>query len=110
MRFFTTMQYLPDNLPPEVAKVAPGVIASFVALRWIDGTPLQRIGAFIGGASGSYYLADWLAHVFGMATHSGAMPWLVGLFGMAVAHRIFKVIDELDFAKRLNKLLERLGI
>ena len=107
---FLTMQLLPDNVSPELAKAAPGVIASLVALRWINGTPLQRMATFLGGASGSYYLTDWVAGMFGMAGHGGAMSWLVGLFSMALAHRVFATIDGLDMVQRINRLLERWGL
>ncbi len=103
------MQLLPDSISPEVAKAAPGVIASLIALRWVSGTPVQRVGSFFGGASGSYYLTDWLAAVVGMEGHGGALSWLIGMFSMAVAHKVFGMIDSLDLTKRVNEWLTRRG-
>lgn len=105
----STMQLLPDHVTPELAKAAPGILASLIALRWINGTPLQRVGAFLGGASGSYYLTDWLATLAGMESHGGAMSWLIGLFSMALAHKVFGTIDSLDLSRRVNEWLTRRG-
>ncbi len=103
------MQLLPDQLPPEVAKAAPGVLASLIALRWVNGSPLQRVGAFMGGATGSYYMTDWLLGVFGMEGHPGALSWLIGMFSMAIAHKVFGMIDSLDLTRRVNEWLTRRG-
>ena len=40
-----------QDIPPEVIKAVPGALGSIVALRWIDGSPLQRLTAFIGAAT-----------------------------------------------------------
>ena len=48
----------PAELPPEVVKALPGTIGAIVALRWISGTPLQRITAVLGGGTASWYAAE----------------------------------------------------
>lgn len=99
---------MPDSIPPELAKAAPGLIGSILALRWINGTPLQRIATAVGGASGSYYGADWLAELTGI--QGGFAAWLLGLFGMAIAHKVFEGIAGMDIGKRVDKILAKFGL
>lgn len=98
---------MPD-IPAEAAKVAPGAIGSIVALRWLNGTPLQKLAAIVGGSSGSYYGAEWLSSVMG--TPSGMTMWLIGLFSMAIAHKIFEGISTLNVGQRVDKWLARFGL
>lgn len=101
------MQF-PDSLPAEVAKVAPGFIGSLVALRWINGSPIQKIGAVIGGSSGSYYGSEYLAGLLGI--HFGFFAWLFGLFGMAIAHKLIEGINKFDLSEKFNNFLKRFGL
>lgn len=75
-------------------QVAPGVIGALVALRWIGGTPWQLVSSFLGGACGAFYGTPHAVVWFG--TNAGLSGFLLGLFGMAVASRIFDLIARLD--------------
>ena len=97
-----------SDIPPEAAKVAPGAIGSVVALRWLNGTPLQKVAAVIGGSSGSYYGSEWLASVMG--TPSGLTSWLIGLFAMAAAHKVFEWLSGLNVGQRIDKWLAKFGL
>jgi hypothetical protein len=96
------------NIPPELLKAVPGTLGAIVALRWIAGTPLQRIASVIGGSGTSYYGGDYVAGVTG--AHSGFVAWMLGLFGMALAHKVFESIAAFDIGKRLDKLLAKWGL
>ena len=97
-----------QDIPPEIAKVLPGALGSLVALRWIVGTPLQRITAVLGGAGGAYYGTPHMSRLMG--TDVGLTWFLIGLFGMAVAAKCFELIALASPADLLDKLLKRWGL
>ena len=94
--------------PPEVVKAVPGVLGAVVALRWISGTPLQRIAAVLGGSGTSYYGGDYVADITGV--HPGFAAWMIGLFGMAVAHKMFEAITAMNIGERLDRILAKWGL
>ena len=96
------------NIPPELIKAVPGTLGALVALRWISGTPVQRIAAVVGGAGTSYYGGDYVANVTG--AHVGFAAWLLGLFGMAIAHKLFDALAGMNIGERLDKILTRIGL
>jgi hypothetical protein len=96
------------DIPPELIKALPGTIGSIVALRWISGSPLQRITAVCGGAGGAYYGTPYLAA--SMGTDLGLTGFLIGLFGMAIAAKCFEVIQLISPQALLDKLLQRWGL
>jgi hypothetical protein len=101
-----TMQQ--NDIPPEIIKAVPGALGSIVALRWINGTPMQRIIAVGGGAAGAYYGTPHLSAMMG--TDLGLTGFLIGLFGMAVAAKCFELIAMVSPAELLDKLLKRWGL
>lgn len=98
----------PPEIPPELAKGVPGAIGAVVALRWIAGSPLQRMASVIGGTASSYYGGQHVAA--GLGVNQGLAGFLVGLFGMAVANKIFEALAALDIGQRLERLLTRWGL
>jgi hypothetical protein len=101
------MSAQPD-IQPELIKAFPGVLGAVVALRWISGTPLQRVAAVIGGSGTSYYGGEYVASVTG--ANAAFTAWMLGLFGMAIAHRLFEFIAEVNIGARLDKLLTKWGL
>lgn len=97
-----------ETVPPEVIKALPGTIGAIVALRWISGTPLQRIAAVVGGAAASWYAGEHVAVAFEVGV--GLAGFLVGLFGMALASKVFEAIVEFEVGKALARLLHKLGL
>jgi hypothetical protein len=91
----------------EATKVAPGVIGSLVALRWIGGTRWQMFGSFMGGGALSYYGTGHLVEWAG--TNPGLSGFLLGLFGMAVVHRVFEFIASLSLDAILRAIARRFG-
>ena len=43
------------DLPTETLKAFPGLVGAIIALRWVPGTPMQRLAAVVGGAAAGYY-------------------------------------------------------
>lgn len=80
------------DIPPEILKIVPGAFGAIFALRWVVGTPLQRLTSFIGGCAASYYGTEHLAARLG--TSDGFTGFLIGLFGMAVAAKLFETLHE----------------
>ena len=97
-----------NTIPPEIIKAVPGTLGAIVALRWISGTPLQRIAAVIGGSGTSYYGGDYVAEVTG--AHVGLAAWLLGLFGMALAHKLFEALSAMNLSERIDKVLAKWGM
>lgn len=98
----------PVDVAGEAAKAAPGVVGALAALRWMPGTPLQRLSSFVGGSAASYYGSDHIARALELAP--GFTGFLLGLFGMAVASKVFEAIDGLHLGRRIEKLLDRWGL
>lgn len=98
----------PVDVSGEVARAAPGVIGALVALRWMPGTPFQRLTSFVGGSAASYYGTEYLARALELAP--GFAGFLFGLFGMAIASKAFEAIDGLRIGRRIEKLLDRWGL
>lgn len=96
-----------NDLPPELAKAMPGVIGAMVALRWIRGTAPQRLAAVLGGSAAAYYETPYMSSIMG--TDAGLTGFLIGLFGMAVAAKTFEVLERLDPAALLERLLRKWG-
>ena len=92
-----------DNLQDQVGAAAPGVLGALVALRWVGGTPWQLAAAFIGGASGAYYGTPHVAGWLGVS--AGLSGFLIGLFGMAIASRVFDAVSKIDLD--LNAIIGR---
>lgn len=97
-----------QEIPAEVYKALPGALGSLVALRWIVGTPLQRITAVLGGSSGAYYGTPYMATVLG--TDHGLTGFLLGLFAMAIAAKVFEGLMAMNLGERFDRLLTRLGL
>lgn len=96
------------EIPPEILKGVPGTIGALVALRWIAGTPMQRVAAVVGGSGTSYYASDFVSGITG--TNFGLVAWLIGLFGMAIAHKVFDLIAAFDLGSRIDKILKKFGM
>jgi hypothetical protein len=96
------------DIPPEAAKAAPGLLGAIVALNWVRGSPMQRVASFLGGSGSSYWgselLAAW-AHI-----NPGLSGFLIGLFGMAVAGKVFEGIQQLDIAALAQRVLRKFGL
>lgn len=97
------------DVPPEVQKLAPGVIGSVGALLWIKGTWPRRIAMVALGSAASYYAGPIVAERFAM--EAGFSGFLVGLFGMSIVDSIFRAWNENDIGGTLYEWFRaRLGL
>lgn len=96
------------DIPSEAHKAAPGIVGALVALQWVQGSPMQRLAAFVGGAGASFYGADALARWAQMS--EGFAGFLVGLFGMAIAGKVFEAIKQLEVGAMTRRLLRKIGL
>lgn len=97
-----------SDIPPEIMKAVPGALGAMVALRWIQGTPMQRVTSFGGGISASYYGTPHLANLLGV--QPGMAGFLIGLFGMAIAAKVFDGIASLNVSEVLSRVLRKWGL
>lgn len=87
----------------QVTEIAPGVIGALVALRWVGGTPWQLGAALLGGSSCAYYGTPHVAGWLGVS--AGLSGFLLGLFGMAIASRVFDAVSKIELD--LNAIIGR---
>ena len=78
------------------AKLLAGIAGSFVSLRFMSGTLIQRVILAIGGAALSYYATTPFATWVGARDAEGLVGFFVGMFGMAIVSKIFEVIQAAD--------------
>lgn len=81
-----------NNVPAELAKLAPGFIGSVGAMLWIKGTWPRRIALVVLGSATSYYASPYFVARMGM--DHGLAGLLVGLFGMSVVDSVFNTWNE----------------
>lgn len=97
---------MPLNIPPEAKDAAPGVLGALIAIHRTDGPLTMRASMFLGGASLSYYGADWFAFLMGMSAGRGLAGFVLGLFGMSVAAKVYEAVAAFDAAGLSRAVLD----
>lgn len=92
-----------SDIQDEIVRAVPGAIGALVALRWMGGTPWQVSASLLGGASGAYYGTPHAMVLMG--TQPGLTGFLIGLFGMAIASRVFEALSKFDLGALLERVL-----
>lgn len=77
------------------AKLA-GVAGALVSMRFLQGTWPQRVSTAICGALISFYAAPYVAGRVGIP--EGLSGFLMGLFGMAIASRLWEWVQTTPIA------------
>lgn len=75
---------------------------------WIKDTWPRRVSYVFVGAASSYYGATELASVLGI--EKGLAGFLIGLFGMAIAAKVFETIESVVPSKVIDTVLKRFGL
>lgn len=98
------------------AKLA-GVAGALVSMRFLQGTWPQRISTAVCGALISFYAAPYVASRVGIP--EGLSGFLMGLFGMAIASRLWEWVQTtplagvwqiaLDWLRKLAGLEKKAG-
>lgn len=70
---------------------AAGVAGALVSMRFLQGTWPQRVSTAFCGALLSYYVAPYVSQRVGIPEGFGG--FLMGLFGMAIASRIWEWVQ-----------------
>ncbi len=96
------------DLPTETLKAFPGLVGAIIALRWVPGTPMQRLAAVVGGAAAGYYGSPLLQRWAGI--DHGLAGFLIGLFGMAMASRMFEALTVINLPKIIERILAKFGL
>lgn len=91
----------PENLPDfSAAKLISGVAGAFVSLRFMQGTAAEKLIMAVGGAALSYFATTPVAQWLAMQQAEGLVGFLLGLFGMSIATKVYEVIQLMD-ARRI---------
>ena len=105
---------MPIQIPPEARDAAPGIIGALVAIPFTQGPLLMRASMFMGGASLSYFGAVPLAVAMGMTSGAGLAGFVLGLFGMSIASKVYEGIATFataDVSKAvIDWIRKRLGV
>lgn len=79
-----------------VAAKLAGVAGALVSMRFLQGTWPQRVSTAICGALISFYAAPYVAARVGIP--EGLSGFLMGLFGMAIASRLWEWVQTTPIA------------
>lgn len=79
-----------------IIKILSGLAGSVVSLRFVQGKWYEKVLMTLGGAFLSYFGTSPAAEYVGMATSEGLVGFLIGLFGMAVASKVYEIIQSVD--------------
>ena len=80
-----------------------GVVGSLVSLRFIAGTWPERFTMALGGSALSLYSSTYVAERTGLP--EGLSGFLLGLFGMAIAAKVWEAIQATQAADVLARFL-----
>lgn len=94
-----------DTFDVVAAKLA-GVAGALVSMRFLQGTWPQRISAALCGAAISFYAAPYVSSRIGLPEGLGG--FLIGVFGMAVASRIWEWIQTAPIVPFWQLIIDRL--
>lgn len=99
-----------DNtgITQELARHAPGLFGAVAAMLWIKDTWPRRVGFTFAGASASHYASGAVAAWSGM--DEGLAGFLVGLFSMAIAAKVFEALEAFKSSDLVDRLLKRAGL
>jgi len=92
-----------------LVKLVSGIAGSFVSIRFVQGTWFERLIMCIGGSALSYYATSPVAVWVGLPNAEGLVGFLIGLFGMSIAAKIYEVIAFLDAQKAATELWDWLS-
>lgn len=89
-----------------IAVKAAGLVGAIVSTRLLQGTWPQKISAALCGAAISFYAAPYVSSRIGLPEGLGG--FLIGVFGMAVASRIWEWIQTAPIVPLWQLIIDRL--
>ena len=93
---------MPIDIPPEAKDAAPGILGALVAIPFTQGPLLMRASMFLGGSALSLYGSAPIADALNMRGSIGLAGFVVGLFGMSIAAKVYEAITSFA-AKDVSK-------
>ena len=88
-------------------KVIAGLAGSVVSLRFVQGTWKEKALMVIGGAAFSIFATSPVAQYVGMSNAEGLVGFLIGLFGMAIASKVYELIQSVDPKQTVSLVFDR---
>lgn len=79
-----------------IVKIISGIAGSVVSLRFVQGTWVEKLLMTFGGAFLSYFGTSPAAYYVGLEKSEGLVGFLIGLFGMAIASKIYELIQNVN--------------
>lgn len=92
----------------EFSRHAPGFLGSVAAMLFIKDTWPRRVGYMLAGVAASHYASGAVAAATRL--DEGLAGFLVGLFSMAVAAKLFEALETLKSADLIERLMKRVGL
>ena len=89
-----------QDLHPEVAKAAPGVIGALLASLWSKESPVRAFVLFMAGTALAYIVGGWLAKQMGIATEVAG--FVAGAYGIAVVNKGFEALQQFPLGQLLT--------
>ncbi len=96
-----------DMNPDAWAVKLAGLVGAVVSMQFLQGSWPARVNLALSGAAISYFAAPYLSAKIGLP--EGLTGFLLGLFGMAVASRVWEWIQTTPVAELWQLLLAKLG-
>jgi len=94
----------PPSVGFELYKFLAGVLGAVVSMRFIVGTVIQRLLMLLGGSALSYFASDHVIKWVADEKALGLAGFLIGLFGMVLASKLFEGINSLNMTKIFGDL------
>ena len=94
------------DVPPDIGKAWPGALGAIVALPFLAGTLLVRLAMVAGGVALSYWGSDPAARYMGVTNAEGLVGFLLGLFAMSIAAKLFEVLAALRAEMAVGTLMD----
>lgn len=94
----------PDWNVETLAVKLSGVAGAIVSMRFLTGTWPERLFTALCGAITSFFITPYLAEKIGLP--AGLTGFLVGLFGMAIASRMWEWVQTTPIAAVWNIALD----
>lgn len=92
---------------PIIMKFLVGFTGSLVSMKFIKGPWHERALMCVGGTLLSYYGTAPVSNWLNMATADGLVGFLMGLFGMSIAAKVYETVQYIDTKKVADFLVNR---
>lgn len=89
-----------QDLHPEVAKVAPGVVGAALSALWTKESPGRAFALFLAGAALAYIVGGWLSSSLGVTDEIAG--FIAGVYGIAMVNKGFEALQSFPLGQLLT--------